>query len=309
MHPSGGPQSCPGPGCAPQCRELLTSSGSSSSPSSLLCVREALPGQQAPRTPRSAGLRRPPAGPHSARRRSGQLTAGRRLARGNVRRPAGSGRGGADHRRPLPTAWTDRSCDQAHCLPTAADARPARRRLPPARLPGPHLIGARPLILACTDPAPGGTAARQRGWRRSLLPRCGGRLDVATGADASNGSPQSPTSGSPNCKTGPMHTGHLARCGVLHPGLRPGTAHALMAIIPAHDVEQDVPAPAYLEHLAGTGGVPDVTSGCDDAITNDGMHGGLQASDCPPMFLLPAPHGNALTPRRPRGPGRPALVA
>jgi len=87
----------------------------------------------------------------------------------------------------------------------------------------------------------------------------------------------------------PLHTGHLARCGVLHSGLRPGTAHALMAIIPAHDVEQDVPAPAYLEHLAGTGGVPDVTSGCDDAITNDGMHGGLQASDCPPCSCSPHP--------------------
>jgi len=31
------------------------------------------------------------------------------LARGHVRRPAGSGRGGADHRRALPTAWTDPS--------------------------------------------------------------------------------------------------------------------------------------------------------------------------------------------------------
>ncbi len=29
-------------------------------------------------------------------------------------------------------------------LPTAADARPTRRRLPSARLPGPHLIGVRP---------------------------------------------------------------------------------------------------------------------------------------------------------------------
>jgi len=61
-------------------------------------------------------------------------------------------------RSPRPPAWTDRSCDQAHCLPTAADARHARRRLPPARLPGPHLIGVRPFTLACTDPThQGGT--------------------------------------------------------------------------------------------------------------------------------------------------------
>ncbi len=36
---------------------------------------------------------------------------------------------------------------------TAADARHARRRLPPARLPRPHLIGARPSTLACTGNA------------------------------------------------------------------------------------------------------------------------------------------------------------
>ncbi len=66
-----------------------------------------------------------------------------------------------------------------------------------------------------------------------------------------------------------------------------------MAVIPAYDVKQHVPAPAYLEHLAGPGGVPDVPSGCGNAFTNDGMHGGPYTSDCPPMFLLPALHGNA----------------
>ncbi len=153
MHPPRAAGVVPGHGAAgSRCREPLTSVGPSYTPRSLLCARRSA-ARTLPRVPRSAGLRRPPAGPHSARRPSGQLTAGRRLARSHVRKLAGSGRGGADHRGPLPTAWTDRSCDQAHCLPTAADARHARRRLPPARLPGPHLIGAHALTPACTDPA------------------------------------------------------------------------------------------------------------------------------------------------------------
>jgi len=175
----------------------------------------------------------------------------------------GSGRGGADHRRPLPTAWTDRSCDQAHRLPTAADARHARRRLPPARLPGPHLIGARPLTLACTDPAhqaaqpqvtrlakvtpaSRSTSVASDPSRKPLSSAAETRSQEAAGPEAirsqSAASPQdvrrslSRTNTSQHCsrRSGrtPWEKVQVSRLRRLEPGLQAGSSHTLIHRLP-----------------------------------------------------------------------------
>ncbi len=157
----------------PQCREPTHISGRWYSPRSCTLRRRSA-ARTAPGSPRSAGLRRPPAGAHSA---FGQVRQGSPVPRGHLRRPAGpSGRFGdrplvavarpaAPARRARTTCTQgDSSCGSGPGVRHHALAVTGDDRLGPARCTL-HLRSASPRRDFCPS-------ARQESQQRQALSRC-----------------------------------------------------------------------------------------------------------------------------------------